>query len=68
MTSDEIVKKILRFKPYFKNSGGGVTFSGGDPLFQDEFLLDMFKTMQTGMEYTLPLTLLVMDMVIMMKY
>ncbi len=43
MTSDEIVKKIIRFKPYFKNSGGGVTFSGGDPLFQDEFLLDMLK-------------------------
>ena len=43
MTADEIVKKIVRFKPYFKRSGGGVTFSGGDPLIQPEFLLECLK-------------------------
>lgn len=32
---EEIVKKALRYKPYFKN-GGGVTFSGGEPLLQSE--------------------------------
>ena len=36
-------KKIIRFKPYFKKSGGGVTFSGGDPLLQPEFLIEMLK-------------------------
>ena len=34
-TPEEIVKKALRYKPYFKNSGG-VTFSGGEPLLQSE--------------------------------
>ena len=43
MTPDEIVQKIVRFKPYFNRSGGGVTFSGGDPLLQPEFLLECLK-------------------------
>lgn len=43
VTPEEVIKKILRFKPYFSRSGGGVTFSGGDPLVQPEFLLEMLK-------------------------
>lgn len=43
VTSDEIINKIIRFKPYFQPSGGGVTFSGGDPLVQPEFLLELLK-------------------------
>ncbi|MEG0133719.1 MAG: pyruvate formate-lyase-activating protein [Clostridium sp.] len=42
-TVDEIIKKLIRFKPYFAPSGGGVTFSGGDPLMQPEFLLELLK-------------------------
>jgi pyruvate formate lyase activating enzyme len=38
-TSDEIVKKVIRNKPYFRNKGG-VTFSGGEPLLQYEFLVE----------------------------
>lgn len=38
-TSDELLEKIKRFKPYYGGSGG-VTISGGEPLLQDEFLLD----------------------------
>lgn len=43
ITPDQLLKKILRYKPYFEKSGGGVTFSGGDPLLQPEFLLEMLK-------------------------
>lgn len=43
ITSEDLLKKILRFKPYFEKSGGGVTFSGGDPLLQPEFLMEMLK-------------------------
>jgi pyruvate formate lyase activating enzyme len=43
VTTDEIINKIIRFKPYFEPSGGGVTFSGGDPLVQPEFLLELLK-------------------------
>ncbi len=42
MSADEIIKKIRRFKPYFKE-GGGVTFSGGEPLIQKDFLLELLK-------------------------
>lgn len=40
---EDLVKKIKRFKSYFSASDGGVTFSGGDPLRQPEFLLEMLK-------------------------
>lgn len=42
MTPLELVKKILRYQNYFKD-GGGVTFSGGEPLLQSEFLLEVLK-------------------------
>lgn len=42
-TSGELMAKILRFKPYFDSSGGGVTFSGGEPLLQPDFLLEMLR-------------------------
>lgn len=42
-TAEELVKRIKRFKSYFTTSGGGVTFSGGDPLRQPEFLLEVLK-------------------------
>jgi pyruvate formate lyase activating enzyme len=40
---DEVMAKIKRYIPYFKNSGGGVTVSGGEPLMQVEFLTELFK-------------------------
>lgn len=45
-TSDELVEKIKRFKPYFKRNNGGVTFSGGEPLLQSEFLLETLKKLK----------------------
>lgn len=36
--SAELVKKILRFKPFIKD--GGVTFSGGEPLLQGAFFAE----------------------------
>lgn len=37
VTSEELVKKIVRFRPYF-GTNGGATFSGGEPLLQASFL------------------------------
>lgn len=44
-TSEDIVKKIIRNKPYFKDNGG-VTFSGGEPLLQYEFLVETCKLLK----------------------
>lgn len=41
--SADIMKIVLRDMPFYKNSGGGVTFSGGEPMLQTTFLLDMLK-------------------------
>jgi pyruvate formate lyase activating enzyme len=40
ITSGQLVEKIKRFKPYFKESGG-VTLSGGEPLLQGDFCEDV---------------------------
>ena len=45
-TVDELVAKILRNKPYFKRNNGGVTFSGGEPLLQIDFLLEICKKLK----------------------
>ena len=36
-TAGEIVDEIAAYKTFLKNAGGGVTISGGDPLFQADF-------------------------------
>ena len=45
-TTDELVAKIIRNKPYFKRNNGGVTFSGGEPLLQIDFLIDICKKLK----------------------
>lgn len=40
---DNLFNTIIKDKIFFEESGGGVTFSGGEPLFQDEFLFNILK-------------------------
>lgn len=46
MTPEYIVHKAIKYKPYFKNNDGGITFSGGEPLLQPEFLLECLRGCQ----------------------
>lgn len=42
MTAQELVKKITKYRHYYYD-GGGVTFSGGEPLLQYDFLKEAFR-------------------------
>ena len=45
-TTTELIAKISRYKNYFTVSGGGVTLSGGEPLLQQDFLLDLLPKLK----------------------
>lgn len=42
MSIDDIVSKALEDKPFYDKSGGGVTLSGGEPLFFWEWAAELF--------------------------
>lgn len=42
ITPEEALKKMIRFKPYWKDHGG-ITISGGEPLSQIDFLIEFAK-------------------------
>lgn len=44
-TSDELVEKILKYKNYIMPNGG-VTISGGEPLLQSKFLIEVFSKLK----------------------
>jgi len=41
---EDIMCEVVRDKTFYKNSGGGMTVSGGEPLMQGEFLLALLKS------------------------
>lgn len=45
-TVDEIFEKILKYKNYFIASNGGVTISGGEPLLQADFVIELLKKLK----------------------
>lgn len=45
MTVEETVNKILKYKSYISKNGG-VTFSGGEPLLQSEFIFECAKKLK----------------------
>ncbi len=43
MNAEEVLHKVKRCLPYIKASHGGITVSGGEPLLQMEFLIELFR-------------------------
>ena len=61
MTSDELLAEILLDKAYY-GSEGGVTFSGGEPLLQKEFLLEIIgKCKAEGVNAAVETSLFIYD-------
>lgn len=55
---DEAYKKLIRFKPYWKNNGG-VTISGGEPLLHLDFLIELGKKLKKdNISYTIDTSLI----------
>ena len=44
--SDELLKIVEKDAPFFKNSGGGVTFSGGECLMQADFAVELAEKLK----------------------
>ena len=40
---DEVMTEVLKDASFYKNSGGGMTLSGGEPFMQHEFALELLK-------------------------
>jgi pyruvate formate lyase activating enzyme len=43
MNTDEVMNEIEKDLLYYSTSGGGVTFTGGEPLFQADFLMSILR-------------------------
>lgn len=39
----QVIREVLKDKIFYEESGGGVTFSGGEPLYQPEALYELLK-------------------------
>jgi glycyl-radical enzyme activating protein len=42
-TVDEVMAVVLRDRPFYDQSGGGLTITGGEPMLQEEFTLALLK-------------------------
>jgi pyruvate formate lyase activating enzyme len=47
MSVQELMKEIIKDEIFYDESGGGVTFSGGEPLIQSDFLNEVLKKCKT---------------------
>lgn len=43
MTTDEVMREIMKDRSFFEMSGGGVTFSGGESTAQTDFLTELLE-------------------------
>ncbi|MFT4171059.1 MAG: pyruvate formate-lyase-activating protein [Rhodocyclaceae bacterium] len=43
VAADDILEELSKYKDYLKFSGGGVTVSGGEPLVQDRFVMNILR-------------------------
>lgn len=43
MTVEQVLAEVRKDVPFYENSGGGMTISGGEPLYQPEFTLALLK-------------------------
>ena len=47
ISADDIMPLLLEDQAFYKNSGGGVTISGGEPLMQSQFCAEILKRLKS---------------------
>ncbi|MFN7253170.1 MAG: glycyl-radical enzyme activating protein [Anaerobacillus sp.] len=57
MTVEEVIEELKKDAVHYRRSGGGITISGGEPLMQDSFVIELLKACKvqgwhTAMETT----------------
>lgn len=52
VSSDEVISEVMKDYKFYENSGGGITLSGGEPLFQFEFAAELLKKAKQNNLYT----------------
>jgi len=57
MAAKEILEIVENERPFFEESGGGITFSGGEPMMHSEFLIPILKELgKRGIHRTIDTT------------
>ncbi len=51
-SAEDVIATVMRDRQFYDNSGGGCTFSGGEPLFQYAFMLDLLKLAKSNHLHT----------------
>jgi len=49
---DEVMEEVIRDRVYYEESGGGMTLSGGEPLLQPVFSLELLKAAKAAALHT----------------
>ncbi|MHC1591001.1 MAG: glycyl-radical enzyme activating protein [Candidatus Helarchaeales archaeon] len=46
ISAEDLLEEVLKDKPFYENSGGGVTLTGGEPTLQHQFLLEFLPLLK----------------------
>lgn len=52
MSADEVMEEAIKDKHYYEASSGGITISGGEPMFQSVFTLEILKKAKQSSVHT----------------
>ena len=50
--AEDVMAEVLRDRPFYQASGGGMTLSGGEPFFQEAFVLDLLRLAREAQVHT----------------
>lgn len=51
-SADEVMAVVMRDEPFYKTSNGGITISGGEPLYQHDFTVSLLKASKANKLHT----------------